>query len=109
MQVLTTARPSPFPTGGVPSDPAAAAAEAAAIAARLAELKRKQEAGELTDAEMAELGKAERRLATLGEAQASCDLIAISPRSDCDLTASSLRSHLRIATDGPSDGSSDGR
>ncbi len=75
------------PTGGVPSDPAAAAAEAAAIAARLAELKRKQEAGELTDAEMAELGKAERRLATLGEAQASCDLIAISLRADCELTA----------------------
>jgi hypothetical protein len=75
------------PTGGVPSDPAAAAAEAAAIAARLAELKRKQEAGELTDAEMAELGKAERRLAILDEAQASCDLIAISLRSDCDLTS----------------------
>ena len=101
-------------------DPAAAAAEAAAIAARLAELKRKQEAGELTDAEMAELGKAERRLATLDEAQASCDLIAISLRSDCeltaislradcDLTASSLRSHLRIATDGHSDGSAYGR
>ena len=59
------------PTGGVPSDPAAAAAEAAATAARVAELKRKQDAGELTDAEKAELGKAERRLATLDEAQAS--------------------------------------
>ena len=58
-------------TGGVPSDPAAAAAEAAATAARVAELKRKQDAGELTDAEKAELGKAERRLATLDEAQAS--------------------------------------
>ena len=56
-------------TGGVPSDPAAA--EAAATAARVAELKRKQDAGELTDAEKAELGKAERRLATLDEAQAS--------------------------------------
>ena len=58
-------------TGGVPSDPAAAEAEAAATAARVAELKRKQDAGELTDAEKAELGKAERRLATLDEAQAS--------------------------------------
>ena len=59
------------PTGGVPSDPAEVAAEAAATAALVAELKRKQEAGELTDAEKAELGKAERRLATLDEAQAS--------------------------------------
>ena len=93
----------------MPSDPAEAAAEAAATAARVAELKRKQDAGELTDAEKAELGKAERRLATLDEAQASCDLIAISLRSYCELTASSLRAHLRIATDAPSDGSSDGR
>ena len=71
-------RPSAAETEAAAEAAASTRKESAAVQARVAELKRKQEAGELTDAEMAELGKAERRLATLGEAQASCDLIAIS-------------------------------
>ena len=61
---------------GVPADPSAADAEADALAARAAELKRKREAGELTDAERAELEAAEARIGVLGEAKASRDRVA---------------------------------
>ena len=40
---------------GIPSDPAAADAQAEALAARVEELRRKEEAGELTEAERLEL------------------------------------------------------
>ena len=50
---------------------AAAAEEAAAIEARIAELKRRQEAGELTAEEMAELERLEGRLSELKQVLAS--------------------------------------
>ena len=59
----------------IPSDPEAAEAEAAALRDRVAELKRKQEAGELTEAEKRELEKAEARLDKFEGAQKSRDRI----------------------------------
>ena len=60
----------------VPTDPASAAAEAEAVRDKVAELRRKQAAGELSEEEAVELERSEGRLAKLDGAKASANRVA---------------------------------